>query len=192
MKKTDLNKVVKDFVKWINENKEGLGQKEDVMIAPKLSAEEMEKMLDSLGEKIAEALEDGPLKNQFINEYNNIASAFDLFKKENPGGDGELVATDKTAGPAATIPSGFFQAGPADILKAPIKTTVSPAAANPTAINPPATKPPKTKKTQEQALVKQAVATDDKDRAIKKLFELLSSESVDSLDPATMRTVLRT
>src|SRR4030042_3141674 len=109
MKKTDLNKVVKDFVKWINENKEGLGQKEDVMIAPKLSAEEMETMLDSLGEAIAETLGDGPLKDQFINEYNNVASAFELFKKENSEGDGEPVATDKTAGPVATLPSGFFQ-----------------------------------------------------------------------------------
>jgi hypothetical protein len=175
MKKTDLNKVVKDFVKWVNENKEGLGRAEDVMIAPKLSAEEMETMLDSLGEAIAETLGDGPLKDQFINEYNNVASAFDLFKKE-----GEKEAPPETKPPA----TGIFQAqpAPADTLKVP--PVGAPPQAQPT-------KQPKTKKAQE-APPKQAVVTDDKDRAIKKLFELLSSEAVDSLDPATMRTVLRT
>src|SRR3972149_2873948 len=120
MKKTDLNKVVKDFVKWVNENKEALGQKEDVMIAPKLSAEEMETMLDSLGETIAETLEDGPLKDQFVNEYNNLASAFDLFKKE-----GEKESTQSETKPPAT---GIFQAppAPADIPTAPVTIDVPP------------------------------------------------------------------
>jgi len=176
--KKDLLKEVQKFVKYVNTNKADLGFDEDLMIAPKLEVPEIEGMVESIGESVAEYCgEQGTNPEEFVNLYESLAESFDAYKEanpesatpeesENPAPPEEKTPVGKTTGTGSAAPKGV------------VKTQEKSA---PTASK---SKPKKT------APTKSTVASDDKDKAIKKLYDLLPADVIAELDLATARTIL--
>lgn len=184
MKKTELNKLIRDFVKLCNENKEALGLEQDLMISPKLEMKEIENHIELLGEEIGERFGE-EVPSFFAEGYTVLASAFEEYKAENPGGEKaetsgpEQAAAIKESAPPVTNkpetkPAAMFSQAPV---------------AQGNSVPAPEQKESK-KRSAPVATTKPALAADEKDKAIKKLFDLLSPEAVGTMDPATMRVVL--
>jgi hypothetical protein len=178
--KKAVDKAVNAYVKFVNTHLEELGIADQQVISTKLSVEEMEEMCGSIGEMVAGNFEESQVPQDFMDAYNELDAIIDQYKEGLQASDsGKGEAAGENAKPGKPTPN---------------------AQSNKKKTEPAASKAPETEKPKKKSggrVSKQKSGgsgsdVPDKDKAIKKLFDLLPAKSIDELDSATMRTVLST
>lgn len=173
MSRKELNSLVNKYCKYVNEHQTEFGLEEKVAISTKLSIEEIELNCEVVGEKVSEHL-GNDVPEEFINYYTEIGEKIEELKSQDGIDDKGNVTKEKTK---------LDKVNRTDHNSTPSSTSAKDEADKTQKKNNP-------KKTNTGKKSKAVTVDVEKDKAIKKMYDLLPPEAIDVLDTNTMRTIL--
>lgn len=176
MSKKALNEKVNEYCKYVNDNKQEFGIEEDVLVSTKLSVDEIEKQCESIGEMVSDNL-GNDVPDEFVTLYTELGELIEKVKKTP-------AANKKDAGKTPTDPKKESNTDDQTEDDQGVNDSGEPEKTQ-------KKKAPKKTGGKKQKAAASGAASEDKDKAIKKLYDLLPAEAIDNLDSATMRTILQ-